>query len=242
MLRGTGARLAVLNPGSEPKDPMHHVFVDFENVPSIDLDAIGGHPVEVILLLGKSQKRLDLYLVQQLHQHAAQTRLIEMNASGKNALDFSLAFHLGRAVAGCPATDLFHIISRDKDFEPLIAHLRAGGIAVTRHDSFSLPAILAVGRPAPLPAGRPVLPPGGRPAARSAVSPPAGMDVVGAVANRLRRSGANRPKRKSTLLSLINAQFRGQIKEGEAVGIVETLARRGIITIDAKDKVAYPGM
>jgi hypothetical protein len=224
-----------VHPTTEAKSPVHHVFVDFENVPAIDLDAISGQPVEVILLLGKSQKRLELQLVQQIHQAASQVRLIEMNASGKNALDFALAFHMGRAVAGCPASDFYHIISRDKDFDPLLFHLRHGGIQVIRHDSFSLPAVLAAGKPAGVAGGRPAVRPAVRPVAAAA-------DIVSIVANRLRKSAANRPKRKSTLLSLINAQFRGQIREGEAAGIVELLAGRGIITIDAKDKVSYPGL
>lgn len=235
---GGAARVRpIVNQSSEPRGPIHHVFVDFENVPVIDLTGIGGRPIEVVLLLGKSQKRLELPLVQQIHQQAAQVRLIEMNASGKNALDFALSFHLGRAVAGLPATDWFHIVSRDKGFDPLIAHLRQGGIQVVRHDSFSLVAVFGVARPVPAPSVRPsVPPPAGGPA-----SPAAPADRVSAVASRLRRSAANRPKRKSTLLSLVTAQFRGQLREGEAAEIVETLVRRGIISIDPKNKVIYTG-
>jgi len=227
----------MVNPGTESRGPVHHVFVDFENVPTVDLVGIGGKPVEVVLLLGKSQKRLELHLVQQIHQQAAQVRLIEMNASGKNALDFALSFHLGRAVAGLPATDLFHIVSRDKGFDPLIAHLRQGGIEIVRHDSFSLPAVLGGGQPAVAPAGRSAPRPAPRP-----VPPPGqtGADKVTALADLLRRRIAGRPKRKSTLLSLIGSQFRGQLAEGEAAGILDTLIRRGIVALDAKDHVAYP--
>ncbi len=226
---------------SEPKGPIHHVFVDFENVPVIDLDGIGGRPVEVILLLGKSQKRLELPLVQQIHQQASQVRMIEMNASGKNALDFALSFHLGRAVAGCPATDFFHIVSRDKGFDPLISHLRQGGILIVRHDSFVLPAVLAVGTPATPSGGRPVARPAAAPDRATLADRATVVDRVTALAIRLRKSAANRPKRKVTLLSLIGAQFRGQLREGEAAEIVEALIRSGIITVDPKDKVAYPG-
>ncbi len=222
-------------PDSEPRGSIHHVFVDFENVPVINLETIGGRPVEVVLLLGKSQKRLELSLVQQIHQHASQVRLIEMNASGKNALDFALSFHLGRAVAGLPATDLFHIVSRDKGFDPLIAHLRQGGIRIVRHDSFALAAVLAVGAP--------VAPPPGRPVARPAPPPERATvaDKVTALALRLRKSAANRPKRKATLLSLIRAQLPGQLREGEDAEILDGLAHRGIITVDTRNKVSYPG-
>ena len=207
----------------ELKNPSHHVFVDFENIQAIDLGAIGERSVEVTLLLGKTQKRLEVGLVQQIRQHAAQVRLIEMNASGRNALDFALAYYLGMAAADDPAGS-FHIISRDKDFDPLIAHLRRANLKISRHDAFSVQAILAEDKPVAV-----------------AAKPVDAADKVAITANRLKRSTTNRPARKSTLLSHIKAQFQGQLADNEAGEIVDALAGRGIIGIDAKGKVSYPG-
>lgn len=214
----------------ELKNPSHHVFVDFENIQAIDLGAIGERSVEVTLLLGKTQKRLEVGLVQQIRQHAAQVRLIEMNASGRNALDFALAYYLGMAAANDPAGS-FHIISRDKDFDPLIAHLRRANLKISRHDAFSVQAILAEDKP-----GAAAAKPGA-----AADKPVVAADKVAITANRLKRSTTNRPARKSTLLSHIKAQFQGQLADNEAGEIVDTLAGRGIIGIDAKGKVSYPG-
>ncbi len=201
----------------ESKDPDHHVFVDFENIQAIDLGGIGETSVEVTLLLGKTQKRLEIGLVQQIRQHAAQVRLVEMNASGRNALDLALAYHLGAAAADDPAGS-FHIISKDKDFDPLIAHLRQAQLKVSRHDTFSIKAILSEGKPV------------------------VATDKLSITVNRLRKSTTNRPARQSTLLSHINAQFQGQLADNEASEIMDALAGRGIIRIDAKGKVSYPGI
>jgi hypothetical protein len=201
----------------DSKDPGHHVFVDFENVQAIDLGAIGERSVEVTLLLGKTQKRLEIGLVQQIRQHAAQVRLVEMNASGRNALDLALAYHVGVAAANDPA-GCFHIISKDKDFDPLIAHLRQANLKISRHDTFSIQAILSEGRPV------------------------VAADKVTITVNRLRKSTTNRPARQSTLLSHINAQFPGQLADNGAGEIVDALVERGIIGIDAKGKVTYPGI
>ena len=214
----------------ELKNPSHHVFVDFENIQAIDLGAIGERSVEVTLLLGKTQKRLEVGLVQQIRQHAAQVRLIEMNASGRNALDFALAYYLGMAAANDPAGS-FHIISRDKDFDPLIAHLRRANLKISRHDAFSVQAILAEDKPGAA-AAKPVA---------AVEKPVVAADKVAITANRLKRSTTNRPARKSTLLSHIKAQFQGQLADNEAGEIVDALAGRGIIGIDAKGKVSYPG-
>ena len=194
--------------------PVHHVFVDFENVQEIDLGSIGEKSVVVTLLLGRMQKRLEVGLVKQLLQRPSGVRLIEMGASGKNALDLALAYHLGKAAADDPS-GCFHIISKDRDFDPLIAHLKQANIKIWRHDTFSIQAILPEKRPA------------------------AAADKVEIVANRLRKSTTNRPKRKSTLLSHINAQFQGRLKDSEAGEIVEALVGRRVISIDSKGKVTY---
>src|ERR1017187_7174364 len=60
----------------------HFVFVDFENVPNIELGRVAGKPVHVSLLLGKNQRNLDVGLVQSIHRLAAQVQLVEVGASG----------------------------------------------------------------------------------------------------------------------------------------------------------------
>jgi len=74
------------------------VFVDFENVPEVDLGLVEGKPVHVTILIGKNQKKIDLPLVQQIRRLAAQVELVEVGASGRNALDLTLAYYLGQAV------------------------------------------------------------------------------------------------------------------------------------------------
>jgi hypothetical protein len=66
------------------------VFVDFENVHEVDLGLVEGKPVQVTLLIGKNQKKIDLALVQQIRRLAAQVALVEVGASGRNALDSAI--------------------------------------------------------------------------------------------------------------------------------------------------------
>ena len=115
---------------------MHHVFVDLENVPKVDLSAVEGGDVQVTLLIGKNQKKLDLALVRQIQRLGAQVELVEVGASGKNALDLTLAYYLGRTAERAPDTQFF-VVSKDKDYAPMIAHLQTRKIEVTRIDSFA---------------------------------------------------------------------------------------------------------
>lgn len=193
----------------------HHVFVDFENVPTVDLALVEDLPVHVTLLIGEKQKRLDLALVRQIHRHAARVTLIEVGASGRNALDLVLACHLGQGVVNQPGAT-FHIISRDKDYNPLVAHLRAADVNVTRHDDFAALPFL-----------------------RRATAGPSPDDRLPKLIDRLSHKTTSRPVRRKTLLSHIQAFYANRLSPADLEGIVSALQERGVIAFDEKDRVRY---
>lgn len=216
----------------------HFVFVDFENVPEVELGLVEGRPVRVTRLIGKNQTRLELGLVQQIHRLAAQVELVEVGASGRNALDLTLACHLGQAIERDRAAG-FHIVSRDKDFEAMIGHLQRQGIKLTRQESFAaLPFLPKPRKSAPMKAavpakaGVPVKTPD------SAQAAPAN-ERFEKLAARLENNSAPRPKKKSSLLAHINTVFGGKLAEREQERQLDELIRRGFLTLDAKDRVTY---
>jgi hypothetical protein len=203
--------------------PTHLVFVDFENVPTVDLGAIAGRPVKVTLLIGKQQKKLDLALVQQIHRLAAQVELIEVGGSGRNALDLTLACYLGKSVEASPNVQ-FHIVSKDKDFDPLIAHLKASGVKVSRHAT--LGSVPMAGTPA-------------KPPATSAKSAPEARlaRFIEALKNPNR---TDRPARRRTLVKHLKSQLGGTTSDEQAEAIITNLCAEGMLKITAGDKVEYP--
>ena len=112
--------------------PMHHVFMDFENVHHVDLSLIGAGLVSFTLLVGPQQTKLDSALVEKLMEHSASVRLVKLKSRGRNALDFALAYYVGRAALADP-TGHFHIVSKDAGYDPLIEHLRDRHLDVQRH-------------------------------------------------------------------------------------------------------------
>ncbi len=206
--------------------PAHLVFVDFENVPDIDLGSIATHSVNVTLLIGKNQKRLDLPLVQQIHRLAAQVALIEVGATGHNALDLTLAYHLGQAVQQSPQAK-FHIVSKDTDFDALVAHLRTHGVTIHRHPSFAALPFLPRPKKSPPPA--------------SAPAPKPSIDRRAKIIARLTDpANPNHPSTKRALLANIKT---GLGKEGTTTSpddIVRELIETGVVTIDPDtNKVRY---
>jgi hypothetical protein len=210
----------------------HHVFVDFENVPVIDIGLIAGHLAKVTLLIGKRQQKLDLALVRQIHRLAGQVEMVEVGASGRNALDLTLAHYLGRAVQSEPGTT-FAIVSRDKDFDPLVAHLKETGVEVSRHDSFAALPFLS-----PAKRATPPKPPTtkAQPAGRSAQP----SDRLAKLAARLSLEKAPRPRTKARLLALINTDLGGKLTESEKQAMLAELVSLGVLTVDANGKIVYP--
>ncbi|MDB6069743.1 MAG: hypothetical protein JWL81_914 [Verrucomicrobiales bacterium] len=115
---------------------LNHVFVDFENVHEIDFTVLSNRPATFTILVGAKQTRMDMKLVEEMMRHAGAVHLIRLTSSGKNALDFTLAYYVGRAAAVDPSA-YFHIISKDTGFDPLVEHLRSHQVHIRRHADFS---------------------------------------------------------------------------------------------------------
>lgn len=216
----------------------HFVFVDFENVPEIDLGLVEGKPVHVTILIGKNQKKIDLPLVQQIRRLATQVELVEVGASGRNALDLTLAYYLGQAVLNLPNAQ-FCIVSKDKDFEPMIAHISVKGIKIVRCDSFAtLPFLPKPGRSRPAKETSPVNP-GDPVEAETVVKAGTRKDRFEKLVIRLRTNSPSRPKKKSSLLARINTDFGNKLTAAEQNEKLDELIRRGVLSIDDKGRVAY---
>lgn len=199
----------------------HFVFVDFENVPAVNLDLPAEAAVKVVLLIGEKQKKLELGLVRQIHQHAARVQLIEVGAAGRNALDLTLAYHLGQTAAQHPEAK-YHIVSKDKDFDPLIAHLRADRRQIFRYDEFSALPFLTT------------------PASAAPRAKPAKNDErLDKLVELLGNAHIPRPARQKRLRSFINTTFGEKLTDAKIDEILASLTERGLVTIGATGRVSY---
>ena len=209
---------------------MNHVFVDFENVPRVDFTVIGNKAVSFTLLLGAKQTKLDADLVEKLLEHAANVHLVRMATSGKNALDFTLAYYLGRAVLADP-TAYFHIVSKDTGFDPLIEHLRSRHIHARRHDDYTTLTFSASAKSVavPVPVAAPVRPP---------VRVPQDDLQTRALAH-LRKNTTNRPKRQKTLVSNLLALAGKTATEADISTLIQKLIKAKYLSLSDKGAVTY---
>ena len=229
----------------------NYIFVDYENVRGHDMDLslLEGLKVEVILIFGKRQNDVPVELVQAMLKFAGQFRIEKLSVEGKNALDFVLAYHIGKASALDPAGHFF-VFSKDTDYDPLMIHLRAHHIKAHRYGTFAeipcFPVRAAVHRPphkpappAPVPARSGKLPPASKPKSPDADSVPSIEERVKILMEQFARTPRSRPKREKTLRSSLSAHFGKRLSEEDISATVAALVKRGCIELTDKGVVNW---
>ena len=114
---------------------MEYIFIDYENV---SVKAIPDHARIRMLFIfaGEKQKSVSIEIAESLRQLGPKAKLVRMQGSGNNALDFHIAYYLGM-YAEIDPKGIFRIVSKDKGFDPLLEHSRAAGIDCARVENLS---------------------------------------------------------------------------------------------------------
>jgi hypothetical protein len=116
-----------------------YILVDFENVQPPDMGLLSGDQYQLRIFRGPHQKKLDFDIAESLQPLGDRVKYIQSDRHGKNALDFHIAFYLGRLLEGLeanasPATrnTRFVVISHDGGFDALISHVQSLGYAAAK--------------------------------------------------------------------------------------------------------------
>ena len=219
----------------------HYIFVDFENVHEVQLDLIENKPVVVVLVLGERHKKLPVELVKQLLKYPAQVRLVEAGLSGRNALDFVLAYLIG-VQSTTDRAGHFHILSRDKGFNALIEHLKKNDVLADRHESFGkIPILADSAQKARLsPASSKSTAADKSPKRKRSITPVSpSPDLSQKTVDWFTTNTLNRPKTEKKLLSHIYTHFGKRLSTKELDTMVRELITRGAIEISPQGKVIY---
>lgn len=236
-------------------------LIDFENVQPKALDRLKPGAARIKVFLGQHQGKLMLELVQALQPFGADAEYIQIQGSGPDAVDFHIAFYIGRLAATHPGAT-FNIISKDKGFDPLVKHLSLLGIGCRRLPEIPGSTVVQTANAAPAktaaapapkaakakpakPAATPkaakatvkvtVQPAPANPGARPAAGTSAGARAK-VVVERLKKS--SKPAKLSTLRSTIKACFAPALDEAAIDAVIQSLRSSKKITV-AGEKVAY---
>ena len=153
--------------------------------------------------------------VQAMQRLGDRGEYIKMSGSGPSALDFHIAFHMGRLGELQPDAFL-HVISHDTGFDPLIAHLKERGLFAGRWAAITdIPHVRA-----------------------SLCNTP--DERLAVILARLAHPTASRPRRKKTLSTTINSLFNNRLEAGEVQLLLDLLVAQRHITFDGEG-VTYRG-
>ena len=112
------------------------LYIDYENVQSLNLNRIAQLDFKIWVFTGVSQSRIPIELVKSAQALGNKLEWVSIAGNGPNALDFHIAYYLGIHVAESPKDEYF-ILSKDKGFDPLINHVAKSKIKCRRISSIS---------------------------------------------------------------------------------------------------------
>jgi alkylhydroperoxidase family enzyme len=246
-----------------------HFFVDFENVqpPAEEFARLRGIQSRVWIFHGPHQTKFAADLVAAWQPLGERVRFVQSSKTGKNALDFHIAFTLGLAWqedAADARSARYLVVSRDNGFEALFDHMRTLGATVGKAETLAEALNLAkTPAPAPPPAATlaeaavvTVQAPGTTfavaspaltaPAALQSNPPPVATaprdtlshDDVEKVIAGLNAQSANRPGNTTALRRHIVSLLRNQVSFKVSDAVIRKLKERGLITLSG-DRVEY---
>ena len=221
----------------------NYVLIDYENLPVKSLELLQEPHFRLRVFLGPKNSKLPTELVVAMQRMGERGEYVVLETSSPNALDFHIAYYLGRLALEEP-TSFFHIISADKGFDPLLKHLKGKGIFAVRSESIeempcfkALPALeAATAASGNKPASNTPAP--SKPAPKAPKSPVSDQLKV-AMKDLISRKGA-KPGTVAKLLNTIHSTLgkASGVKLAEAEVVFKQLRDQGFVTVSG-EKVTY---
>jgi hypothetical protein len=230
------------------------LLVDFENVQPANVGSLKPGTTRIKIFLGQNQSKLPLELSRALQPFGADVEFIQISGNGPNAVDFHVAFYIGKLGATHPDA-AFTIVSKDTGFDPLVAHLKSMGIACRRIAAIDGTAKAAAApkgagattaaKQAPPPqakaakgAGVAVVPPATATATAKKPGNGVASERVAEIIQRLKGLKAAKPAKLKTLESSMRSWFKPALSAKEVASVIQSLAEAKKIRIDGA-KVSY---
>ena len=190
----------------------NYILVDYENVqPSAPL--IRKSPdVHLVVFTGSNQTNINIGLAKGMVALGDNAELVQIAGNGRNALDFHIAFYLGRKSA-TESNARFYIVSKDTGFDPLITHLMSLDIQVSRHERIGDTPFI----------------------------PKRANDLKHCeryVIEKLTELKTPRPKTRSSLKNSIKTMLHNKIQDDKAEEIVNALVKHHLV-VDKDGKLEY---
>jgi hypothetical protein len=191
----------------------NHVLIDFESVQPASLAALEHEHFRVTIFVGTSQAKVPFEVAAAVQRMGTHAQYVKISGNGKNALDFHIAYYIGK-LSEMDATTYFHIISKDSSFDPLIQHLKSKNIFAARSESVAdIPLVKGSTKHSP--------------------DERAQLFIA-----KLQLPKATKPRTLKSLSSAIGSLFQKQLTDIEVAAVIASMQNAGVISV-TNAKVSY---
>jgi PIN domain len=191
----------------------NYVLIDFENVQPDSLEPLDHDYFKLLVFVGARQGKLPFDVAASLQRFGDRVEYIKISGNGSNALDFHIAYYIGRLATADP-TAYFHIISKDTGFDPLIQHLRTKKVLVGRASTILDIPLVKISN------------------CKSAT------ERIEIILEKLKQHKGAKPGTVKALGSMIAALFQRQLSDNEVSCLIKQMANKGYLTLSGA-KITY---
>jgi hypothetical protein len=191
----------------------NYVLIDFENVQPDSLEQLDPDYFKLRLFVGASQEKLTVDMAASFQRFGDRMEYIKISGNGPNALDFHIAYYMGRHAAADPGA-YFHIISKDAGYDPLIQHLRVNKIFARRAAAISDIPLVKTSNCKTV------------------------ADRIELTLEKLKQLKASKPRKLKTLGGTIATLFQRQLSDHEVSGLINEMAKKGYLSVSGT-KITY---
>lgn len=193
--------------------PSRYVLIDFENVQPEDLGPLDATPYQLRVFVGSQQTKVPTELAIHMQQLGSQASYVRVEGHGRNALDFLVAYYMGRFATEDPGSS-FHVVSKDTGFDVLLEHMRQQGVECARIKSLvDLPKV-------------------------SPTSPATPAEKLRAVVAHLTQMNGNKPRSLKGLRNSLKQCLGVGVADAELDALIDGLRMRAFLEVE-KTKVRY---
>ena len=189
------------------------MLIDFENVQPKNMTLLNGGPFKIKVFMGNSQSKIPLEMASALQIFGTDVEYIQIEGNGNNALDFHIAFYIGKLSIENPDS-FFHIISKDHGFDPLIRHLKKLKILCQRSINITDIPLVKIS------------------------NSKSSAEKVQAIIENLIKRGVSKPRTLKTLKSSIKALFVNKLDDSEFDTLFDMLLKTELVKIN-DGKISY---
>lgn len=203
----------------------HYVFIDLENIQPEHMSVLDGKDSKIMVFVGENQSKISFDLARSVQHLGENAEYIKIKGTGPNALDFHIAFYIGQFSKENRDAH-FHIISKDKGFDPLIKHLESRKIWAKRHKDISTLSFLKPANAAKkkqVQVSKPTI---------SAIEEGRVQKIVKFLTSR----GNARPRKLKTLSNAVNSLFSKSLGKDELNALIDELVKRGIVVVNSNER------